>query len=249
MEIGSMHTIHQKRTVTAIKAAVVLLFAHLVAPCLYADVISFTGNLQTDATVLPPFSSPTVVDYAQWAAVVLDFHVNSESSMKAMTFSYGGGTNGNGMLIAPNGFEPYLSLFDAGGDFIASTFFGTTCPAGAQTNPDTGFCFDVALDGGILAAGDYKIAISAFENMSFAENFGSGTLADGFTGLGNLAEGEDLHYAFDVILAPATVAPVPEPSTFLPVAGGIVSCWVGLVSGRKAGRRRTSLFRRFRSSR
>ena len=207
-----MHSFHQKRAVTAIKAALVLLFANLLAPCLYADVISFTGNLQTDATVLPPFSSPTAADYAQWAAVVQDFHVGSTSSMKAVTFSYGGGTNGNGMLIAPNGFEPYLSLFDSGGDFIASTLFGTTCPAGAQTNPGTGFCFDVALDGGILEAGDYKIAISAFENMSFAENFGSGTLADGFTGLGNLADGEDLHYAFDVTLEPSSTSPVPEPS-------------------------------------
>jgi hypothetical protein len=246
-----MEMIHPKiRGALVLKAGLVVLFAHLLAASLFADVISFTGNLQTDATVLPPFDSPTAGDYAQWAAVVLDFHVNSESSMKAVTFSYGGGTNGNGMLIAPNGFEPYLSLFDAGGDFIASTFFGTTCPAGAQTNADTGFCFDVALDGGILADGDYKIAISAFENLSFAENYGSGTLADGFTGLGNLAEGEDLHYAFDVILEPSVMpVPVPEPSTFLPVAGGIVSCWVGLVGRRESGRRRTFLFRRIRSSR
>jgi hypothetical protein len=197
---------------SAFKASLVVLFANLLAPCLYADVISFTGNLQTDATVLPPFSSPTTGDYAQWAAVVRDFHVDSTSSMEAVTFSYGGGTNGSGMSIAANGFEPYLSLFDAGGDFIASTFFGTTCPAGAQTNAGTGSCFDVGLDGGILAAGDYKIAISAFENMSFAENYGSGTLVDGFTGLGNLADGEDLHYAFDITLEPSSpTSPVPEP--------------------------------------
>jgi hypothetical protein len=197
---------------SAFKASLVVLFAHLLAPSLFAGVISLTGNLQTDATVLPPFPASTVADYSQWAAVVQDFHVGSTSSMEAMTFSYGGGTNGSGMLIAPNGFEPYLSLFDAAGNFIASTYFGTTCPAGAHTNADTGDCFDVELDGGILAAGDYKIAISAFENMSFAENFGSGTLADGFTGLGDLAEGEDLHYAFDITLEPSSpTSPVPEP--------------------------------------
>ncbi len=39
----------------------------------------------------------------------------------------------------------------------------------------------------MLAAGDCGIAISAFENLSFAENeTSSGTRADGFTGLGNL---------------------------------------------------------------
>jgi len=40
--------------------------------------------------------------------------------------------------------------------------------------------------------GDYTIAISAFSNQSFVESLGTGTLADGFTGLGNLFEGEDL---------------------------------------------------------
>src|ERR1035437_1252906 len=40
---------------------------------------------------------------------------------------------------------------------------------------------------------------------------GVGILADGFTGLGNLAPGEDMHYAFDVILQGAS--PVPEPAS------------------------------------
>jgi hypothetical protein len=132
--------------------------------------------------------------------------------MEAITFSYGGGTNGDGTVIPQGGFEPYLSLFDSSGDFLASTFFGTTCPAGANTNTNSHQCLDVLLNGGTLADGNYQIALSAFENLSFVENLGSGTLADAFTGLGNLAAGEDLHYAFDVILTPA-VGAVPEPST------------------------------------
>jgi hypothetical protein len=181
-------------------------------------VISYTGDLRTNATftscgpgcTLGPGN--TDGDYAQYAAVVESFTVPSLSTMQAITFSYGGGTNGAGTMIAQSGFEPYLSLFDSGGNFLASTFLGTTCPAGAKTNTLSGQCFDVLLDGGTLAAGNYQIAISAFENMSLAENNGSGTLADGFTGLGNLAPGEDLHFAFDVIIATATVA-TPEPST------------------------------------
>jgi len=171
-------------------------------------VFSFTGNLRTDANVTGCGDACTLGgansdgDYAQWAAVVRDFHVSSPSTMTAITFSYGGGTNGHGTIIPQGGFEPYLSLFDASGDFLASTFSGTTCPAGALTNTSSGQCFDVLLDGGVLAAGDYQIAISAFENLSLAENLGSGKLADGVTGLGNLAQGEDLHYAFDVVLTP-----------------------------------------------
>jgi len=52
-------------------------------------------------------------------------------------------------VIPEGGFEPYLSLFDASGNFLASTFFGTTCPAGANTNTVSGQCFDELLDGGV----------------------------------------------------------------------------------------------------
>jgi hypothetical protein len=190
-----------------------LAVALMLAPPIPADVISFTGDLRADATFLPPGGpSFSDADYAQWAAVIRNFHVASASAMTALSFSYGGGTNGSGELIAPNGFEPYLSLFDGSGSFLASTFFGVTCPVGAEPNPDTGFCFDVQLDGGTLAQGDYQLAISAFSNMSFAENLGAGNLSDGFTGLGTLLPGEDLHYAVDVILGPEAI-PTPEPAT------------------------------------
>ena len=185
-----------------------------------ASTISFVGNLRTDANVVACGSgcvldsSSTDGEYAQWAAVVDSFSVGTTSTMQAITFGYGGGVNGAGQTIAQGGLEPYLSLFDGSGNFVASTFFGTTCPAGANTNTLSGQCLDELLDGGILSPGTYQIAISAFENFSMAENQGTGTLADGFIGLGNLADGEDLHYAFDVILNSTT--PVPEPrSTYL----------------------------------
>ena len=117
----------------------------------------------------------------------------------------------------------YLSLFDASGNFLASTFFGTTCPPGALINPTSGACFDVLLDGGTLGAGGYQIAISAFENLSLAENLGSGTLADGFTGLGDLEPGEDLHYAFNVTLT--STSPVPEPSYAWPLTAAAILGW------------------------
>lgn len=193
----------------------------------YADTISFTGNLRDNATVIDCGSgctlgpSNTDGDYAQWAAVVDNFTVSTTSAMEAITFSYGGGVNGAGQTIAEGGFEPYLSLFDASGNFLSSTFFGTTCPAGANTNTVSGQCYDVSLDAGVLAPGTYQIAISAFENMSFAENLGAGTLADGFTGLGNLAVGEDLHYAYDVILT--STSPVPEPSLGWLLGGALLA--------------------------
>jgi hypothetical protein len=213
----------------------------LLAPAVSAETISFTGDLRADATFTSCGagctlgSANTDADYAQWAAVVETFTVVAPSAMQAVTFSYGGGVNGAGTTIPQGGFEPYLSLFDSGGTFLASTFFGTTCPAGANTNTISGQCFDVLLSGGNLAPGTYQIAVSAFDNLSFAENLGTGTLADGFTGLGNLAAGEDLHFAFDVDLSSNN--PVPEPDALSLVAGaGIVlylQHWRQATTGRR----------------
>jgi hypothetical protein len=195
-------------------------------PVAYAGTISFTGDLRINATVLDCGlgcmlgAGNTDVDYAQYAAVVETFNVPVTSAVSALTFSYGAGTNGAGTAIAAGGFEPYLSLFDHSGNFLASTFFGTTCPAGAQTNAGSGFCYDVALDAGTLAPANYQIAISAFENMSFAENSSAYLLSDGFTGLGNLAPGEDLHYAFDVVLTPVVATPEPGTAGLLLLAAG-----------------------------
>jgi hypothetical protein len=192
---------------------------------------SYTGDLRTDATFISCGSGCTLGvgnsdgDYAQWAAVERDFTVPVSSMVQAITFSYGGGTNGNGLAIGAGGFEPYLSLFDASGTFVASTLFGVNCPPGANTNIGSGQCFDVELDAGVLAPGNYAITISAFENMSFAENSGVGTLADGFTGLGNLAQGEDMHYAFDVILQDAS--PAPEPANLGLMGSAALLMWAG----------------------
>lgn len=192
-----------------------------------STVFFYSGDLRTDATVtdcgtgctLDP--SNTDSDYAQWAAAVYSFQVLQPTPMEAITYSYGGGTSLTGAIVASGGLEPYLSLFDAGGNFLASTFYGTTCPPGANTV--SGNCYDVSLDGGILSPGSYEIAITAYENMSYAENLGSPyLLSDGFTGLGNLQPGEKLTYAFDVILS-AQTAPVPEPGTLAMITGALLA--------------------------
>jgi hypothetical protein len=70
-----------------------------------ADTVSFTGDLRTDATLLSRGFGCTLGpgnsdgDFAQWAAVLRDFTVSSASAMQAVTFSYGGGINGQGTVI------------------------------------------------------------------------------------------------------------------------------------------------------
>jgi hypothetical protein len=196
-------------------------------PALNASTLFFGGNLRTDATVTSCGAGCTLTvsdsdaAWAQFAAAVYFFSVPAPSTMYAVTFGYGGGTSGTGVVVPAGGFEPYLSLFDSGGNFMASTRSGVYCPPGANTVPGGAFggCDDVLLNGGTLTSGTYQIAISAWENMSFAENLGTGTVAAGFTGLGNLATGENLNYAFDVVLTPEQAA-VPEPESMALTALG-----------------------------
>ncbi|HWR17210.1 MAG TPA: DVUA0089 family protein [Terriglobales bacterium] len=202
-----------------------LLFLLYSVVTLNATSIFFSGNLRNDANVISCGSGCTLTSadsdaaWAQFAARVESFTVASTSTMDAISFSFGGGTSGTGAVVSAGGFSPYLSLFDSSGNFLASTYYGTYCPAGAQSF--NGLCYDVKLDGGVLGPGTYSIAFSAYLNMSYAENWGSGTLADGFTGLGNF-DGVTLDYAFDVNLTPVAI---PEPATLALCAVGIAMLW------------------------
>ena len=209
--------------------AACLLFAAGQTPA-RAGVLFYSGNLRTDATVLDCGSACTLGpadsdgDFAQWAAVVANFALSTAGLVQVITYGFGGGTSLGGQAIAAGGLEPYLSLFDATGNFLTSTFAGTTCPAGA--NSVGGNCFDVLLDAGVLAPGSYTLTLTAFENLSFAENLGTGTLADGFTGLGSLGPGENLDYAFDLVV-PDVPAPEPGSAALLSV------CLAALLALRK----------------
>jgi len=215
-----MRRAHWKVSLTAL-----MLFTGAWQGVARADVLSFVGNLRDNANVPGGgyllSDMVTDLDFAQFTGFAATFTVSAASSMEAITFSYGGGTNGQGTAISEGGFSPYLSLFDASGKFLGSTF-GTHCPPGANANSVSGNCYDALLDGGTLAPGDYQIVISAFENMSYAENYGVGTLADGLIGLGNLDgtgstdptdPSYELHYAFDVILGTPQTPAVPEPAS------------------------------------
>ncbi|HTS21661.1 MAG TPA: DVUA0089 family protein [Casimicrobiaceae bacterium] len=107
--------------------------------------------------------------------------------------------------FALGGIAPYFTLF-AGSDNSA-------------TFVDSNYNDAVLGDGGDfqmtehLTAGVYTVAIGAFENISFAENLGSGTLGDGFIGLGDPSQlGDQREYYYELTVA-AAGTPLPEPAT------------------------------------
>jgi hypothetical protein len=99
--------------------------------------------------------------------------------------------------FAAGGIDPYFTLFD--GASPAATFLDSNGAQAFSTGGDFTWT-------GTLVAGSYRIALGAFANLSFAENLGTGTLADGFTGLGVPGSLGDTSYRLEV------TTPVPEPA-------------------------------------
>jgi hypothetical protein len=175
----------------------VILLLALAESHVIARSISYMGTLDlVDANSLALFS----------------FTLATSGTLNIQTWGYGGGTNAAGTVIANGGFDPYVSLFAGTGDlatFAASNDDGL-CPPGNGSIA----CQDSTLNLANLTAGSYTLALTVFENMSFAENSGSGSLGDGFVGLGSYDDSTSNstrtpNYAIDI----KSSALVPEPST------------------------------------
>jgi hypothetical protein len=162
--------------------------------CSFGAAISLTGQLD-------PANPQDVFVYS--------FTLSAPSSIAVQSWGYGGtlsapgGTNAQGAVIRPGGFDPYVSLFSGTGStavFVASNDDGL-CPPGSLV---VGTCYDPTLTTS-LPAGTYTLAVSSFLNMSLAENYGTGNFGDGFVALGSFGDRSNA-FAVD-ITGPAVVTP------------------------------------------
>ena len=110
--------------------------------------------------------------------------------------------------FAAGGVDPYFTLFAGSGN--SATFVDSNYVQAISTGGD--FTWS-----GALAVGTYEIALGAFENMSFAENLGTGTLGDGFIFLGDPNSLNDGSYSLNV------TTPAPEPSETLLMLVGLAA--------------------------
>ena len=97
--------------------------------------------------------------------------------LTAQTFSYAGGDDGLGHVIARGAFDPVLTLFDGSGNFRTMNNDGA-CGT-VEKDSVTLNCFDFYLSLN-LAAGTYVLALTENDNLAVGP-----TAADGFTQAGN----------------------------------------------------------------
>jgi len=178
----------------------------LAAPASATD-FSFVGTLANDDQVL-----------------FFDFTVGALSSVTLRTYSYAGGVNAAGAVIARGGFDPILSLYDLGtGAKIAFNDDGG--PLRVPTDSVSGEAWDTFLLVNDLAAGSYRVAVSEYDNTGPATLAGvfHGTDSVGFADVSQVANNpRDGHWAFDVlnVQSASQVGVVPEPATWGLLIGG-----------------------------
>jgi hypothetical protein len=180
--------------------------------------------------LLPTLSSASTLSYTGILdptnpndVFLTSFALNVAADIHIQTWGYGGtsgapgGTNAAGMVIPAGGFDPYISLFLGSGPsatFLASNDDGGCGPA--APNP---VCEDSRLNLSSLAAGTYTLALTLPFNFSFAENYGSGTLGDGFIGLQadffDAASGKVRTSAYAVDVSSSGIVPEPGSLSFL----------------------------------
>jgi hypothetical protein len=198
---------------------------------------TLTATLLFGAALLPLAARAATFSFqagftADDELAVLTFDLPTAGDISARTFSYMGGTNGNGASIVGGGFAPVLSLFDGtGSNVYGDTGSSHTCPPGGGT-----FCWDAAFVYAGALPGHYTLVISQDANNPL------GQLADGFSMAGNPhytaaylggsnpsatfiqvdgAQRSGL-WALDVTV-PAGVTVVPEPAGASLLAAGLAA--------------------------
>ncbi len=197
---------------SAVSAAVVgAVVAAFVAPAQAAPV-SFTGNFAGDNDV-----------------ALFSFTLGSGADVTLRTWSYAGGTNAAGSLIAAGGFDPVVSLFfGAGGSAIL--IGADDNGLGVAVDPATGEARDSLLHVPALVAGTYTVALSQFANFANGP-----TLADGFLGAGEPSfGGRSNAWALDVV-GVTTAAALPEPATYALALFALAAAGMAARGGSRAG--------------
>jgi hypothetical protein len=138
-----------------------------------------------------------------------DWEIANNVAVHAFNLPVAGLVSFDSQGFAAGGADPYFTLF-AGSDDSATV-------AGSNYGQPVAGDFLLTF---ALPAGDYQVAMGVFANMSFAENYGTGTLGEGFTRLGGP---DSLGSSYYKLVVTTEAVPTPEPAALLLLAFGLTS--------------------------
>ena len=183
-----------------------------------------SGSASAITTVIQHDGTFTSDDEVDAHLVIL----TETSLITAETFSYAGGTRGDGSVVAEGGFDPILSLFHlAGTPLIAQNDDGTS-----RTSSVTGASFDSFIGPVLLGAGQYLLYISQFANFPTDPLGFPGSGRTGFVDVTGATRTGD--YAIDL-----TISTVPVPAAGILFASALFGA--GALSRRKKKTAKTSM--------
>ena len=185
-------------TYPLLRRTAIVMMATIAGPAL-AGVVTFSGKLGDATNAALVASDLGAAQFSdEWAQA-------NNVALYALHVPLDGLVGFTSSGHAAGGTDPTFTLFrglaSSTATFVASNYFHAQAFGGDFTQTET------------LSAGDYTVAIGTYVNLSFAENLGSGFLADGFIGLGDPRFFGDGAYRLTVTLPDGQTVPEPEGAT------------------------------------
>ncbi len=148
-----------------------------------------------------------------------DFTTSAVSNLTIFTTSYGGGTNLDGTTASAGGFQPNITLYTSGGDFVTNQAVSSPI---AMTDSSTGLALDGYLTDTGLAPGSYIVTLT---NWLTQQPPTATNLSDGFVNYGGSAftdvNGNLRSSSYALNLSTSGTSSVPEPASIWLLVSGL----------------------------